>query len=122
MPCLGDRNLDAHAPGGCGLCPALCFLPQKDIPVDGAGVFLHRCLLLRPPQEADAGTVQGYIGRWAKLEGRVEPVIREDCFLVDVESLAVDGRDIGYRVSLCCIIQGHRGHNGWRWCGGGRAA
>jgi competence protein ComEC len=50
--------------------------------------------------KADAETVQLYIGRWAKLEGRVEPVILDDCLLVDVDSLMVDGSDTGYRGKL----------------------
>lgn len=79
MPCLGDRNLDAHAPGGCGLCPALCFFAPKRTYLLTALVFFCIGVSCFALYKADAGTVQGYIGRWAKLEGRVEPVIREDC-------------------------------------------
>ena len=76
------------------------FLPQKRTYLLAALVFFCIGVSCFALYKANASTVQGYIGRWAKLKGRVEPVIREDCFLVSVESLAVDGRDIGYRGKL----------------------
>ena len=76
------------------------FLPQKRTYLLTALVFFCIGVSCFALYKANASTVQGYIGRWAKLKGRVEPVIREDCFLVSVESLAVDGRDIGYRGKL----------------------
>ena len=85
------------------------FLPQKRTYLLTALVFFCIGVSCFALYKADAGTVQGYIGRWAKLEGRVEPVIREDCFLVDVESLAVDGRDIGYRGKLMLYPSGDIG-------------
>ena len=29
MPCLGDRNLDAHAPGGCAFVLLYAFCPKR---------------------------------------------------------------------------------------------
>jgi len=85
------------------------FLPQKRTYLLTALVFFCIGVSCFALYKADAGTVQGYIGRWAKLKGRVEPVIREDCFLVDVESLAVDGMDIGYRGKLMLYPSGDIG-------------
>ncbi|HZX46072.1 MAG TPA: ComEC/Rec2 family competence protein [Clostridia bacterium] len=85
------------------------FLPRQRTYLLTALVFFCIGVSCFALYKADAGTVQGYIGRWAKLKGRVEPVIREDCFLVDVDSLVVDGRDIGYRGKLMLYPSGDIG-------------
>ncbi|NLO25591.1 MAG: ComEC/Rec2 family competence protein [Clostridiales bacterium] len=56
-----------------------------------------------------AGAVHSHAGRWVTVKGWVEPLIREDCFLMDVDSLVVDGMKTGYRAKLMVYPNGYVG-------------
>ncbi len=63
-----------------------------------------------------AEAVQEFEGEWVTAEGRVEPVIEEDCFLLSVDSMILNGRDTGYRGKLMVYPGGDVGAVtvGWR--------
>lgn len=54
-------------------------------------------------------TVHSFDGRWVRVTGRVEPVVEEDCFLLDVDRLLCDGSDIGYNGKLMVYPYGDVG-------------
>ena len=76
------------------------FLPRRGIYLLAALVFFCVGVTGFALYRIQAETVQSHAGRWVTVKGWVEPVIREDCFLLDVEGLLVDGEDIGYRGKL----------------------
>jgi competence protein ComEC len=76
------------------------FLPRKGVYLLAALVFFCMGVTGFSLYRLHAEVVQNRAGRWVTVKGRVEPVIRDDCFLLDVESLVVDGEDLGYRGKL----------------------
>lgn len=84
-------------------------LPHKGLYLLVAVVFFLTGATVFTIHGAKANMIRGSVGRWAHVEGTVEPVIGENCFLVNVESLKVGDRDIGYQGGLMVYPQGHIG-------------
>ena len=109
MPCLGEGALGSNPPGGGGDRSPFCFFaPGVDLPADGAFVLLPWSYKLCTVPRG-AGAVHSHAGRWVTVKGWVEPLIREDCFLMDVDSLVVDGMKTGYRAKLMVYPNGYVG-------------
>lgn len=79
---------------------AFIFLPNKRIYLLTAVVFLCLGVTVYTLYDIQAGMVHRHIGDWVTVKGRVEPVIREECFLLDVEDFVHKDENIGYRGRL----------------------